>query len=139
MESTMPAKATASAVFRAGPFMFVSFSFRSRLSFARLEFLGNWPRAGGSETRMEKLYSRCRPNELLNHIRTGSANPPAVGAFQSPQLQAASLNSWCHQPDAILKSHMADSDRLHNFPFTKNCARTTVYWPAMIFGVINPT
>jgi hypothetical protein len=42
----MPAIATASAEIRAGRFMFLSFSFRSCLCFARLELEKSWQPAG---------------------------------------------------------------------------------------------
>jgi hypothetical protein len=75
MESTMPAKATASAVIRAGPFMFVSFSFRRCLSVARLESLLQLAAGGRTETRMKKLYSTFRPDEPPPN---GAGNPQVI-------------------------------------------------------------
>src|ERR1035437_6414247 len=57
MESTMPARVTANAVIRAGPFIFVSFSFRRVPIGCAPGICCNWPRAGVTETRIEKLYS----------------------------------------------------------------------------------
>jgi len=85
MESTMPLKTIASTQKRPGPFIFVSFSFRLGPSRPHLEIFGNWLQAGGTATRVEKLYSSRHSD------------------FVSPNTAAllAGLNLRRHQADVV--------------------------------------
>src|SRR5271165_3706046 len=115
MESTMPAKATASAVKRAGPLIFVSFSFRLRFESALLEIF-RWPRAEVSETRWKNCTPASRPDEPLPD---GLAANGKMGPFSRPTLLAASQNSWRHQPDAVHTGRVADVDRFRDLRKTQ--------------------
>jgi hypothetical protein len=57
MESTMPASTTASAVNRAGPFMFFFFSFRTCHHGARLEIQKLSGRGRGNRNHDGKFYA----------------------------------------------------------------------------------
>jgi len=101
MESNMPARATVSAVIRAGPFMFLFFSFRSCDAIAH--FLNHASGTGRENPKPD--WPNCTP----------AASKQTV-FFDSQCFLVPGQNRGCHQTDLIDSSRMTNVDDLSNLP-----------------------
>jgi hypothetical protein len=99
MEITIPAKATASAVIRAGPFIFVSFSFRLVPIDAHALILMKLAAAGRFRNQDERILLLF--SARMDCPRTKPPTLKKTGALQTHSPCFTNLNIGCHAASAI--------------------------------------